>query len=337
MGKSFGCIKRAAAVLLICVLTLCAAACGRADRTLNVIPPDEMRLTVYTSHKAEVYEPIIREFEDRTGIWVTVVSDGTNKLLERIRNEGGSATADVMFGGGVDTLSAYSDCFEPYICEQESMIDSRYRCADGTWTAFSVLPMVIIYNNKLVYVNSVPSGWEELMQERWKGKVAFAMPDASGTGYTALATIMQILGRRSGLAKLKNVVAGDALSSSGAVVDTVAAGTKLAGITLEEAALKKLAQGAEISIVYPKEGTSAVPDGSALVRGAEHPENAKKFLDFVTGSEVQLMLTQNCCRRSVRTDVADGDDMPEVDLIDYDLEWATLAREEILEKWNEEN
>ena len=30
---------------------------------------EEKRLTVYTSHKQEVYAPIIKEFEERTGIW----------------------------------------------------------------------------------------------------------------------------------------------------------------------------------------------------------------------------------------------------------------------------
>ncbi len=49
---------------------------------------EEKRLTVYTSHKQEVYAPIIKEFEERTGIWVEVVPGGTTELLERIREEG---------------------------------------------------------------------------------------------------------------------------------------------------------------------------------------------------------------------------------------------------------
>ena len=69
------------------------------------------RLVVFTSHKPEVYEPIIREFEKTTSIWVEVVSGGTNELLERLR-ESGSYEADVMFGGGVESLGAFADCFE---------------------------------------------------------------------------------------------------------------------------------------------------------------------------------------------------------------------------------
>ena len=61
---------------------------------------EEKRLTVYTSHKQEVYAPIIKEFEERTGIWVEVVPGGTTELLERIREEGEKGSCDVMFGGG---------------------------------------------------------------------------------------------------------------------------------------------------------------------------------------------------------------------------------------------
>ena len=42
---------------------------------------------VYTSHKEEVWQPIVREFESRTGIWVDVVVGGSSELLERLDQE----------------------------------------------------------------------------------------------------------------------------------------------------------------------------------------------------------------------------------------------------------
>ena len=44
---------------------------------------------MYTSHKQEVYAPIIKEFEERTGIWVEVVPGGTTELLELDPGRGG--------------------------------------------------------------------------------------------------------------------------------------------------------------------------------------------------------------------------------------------------------
>ena len=72
-------------------------AAGEAE--LSLAPPEDERLVVYTSHKQELWWPIVREFEERTGIWVDVVTGGSNELLERISEEAESPRADVMFGG----------------------------------------------------------------------------------------------------------------------------------------------------------------------------------------------------------------------------------------------
>ena len=43
--------------------------CGQSEETVYQIPEDK-KLIVYTAHKEEVYEPIIKEFKERTGIYV---------------------------------------------------------------------------------------------------------------------------------------------------------------------------------------------------------------------------------------------------------------------------
>ena len=84
----------------LCALLLCLLpALARADA-----PDDAMRLVVYTAHKEEVYQPIVEEFERRTGVWVQVVSGGTTELLERIAAEAEAPVADVMSGGDAGEL-----------------------------------------------------------------------------------------------------------------------------------------------------------------------------------------------------------------------------------------
>gem|GEM_PF-6020381 len=80
-------------------LTGCAPA---AQDTAAYAPDESERLVLYTSHKKEVWWPIVKEFESRTGIWVEVVQGGTNELLEQLQKEQDAPRADVMFGGGVD-------------------------------------------------------------------------------------------------------------------------------------------------------------------------------------------------------------------------------------------
>ena len=119
-------------------------------------------------------------------------------------------------------------------------------------------------------------------------------------------------------------------------LDQVADGGAWLGVTLEETALKYVSGGADVGIVYPKEGTSAVPDASALVKGAPHEDNAKKFLDFTVSQDVQRLLGERFYRRSVRTDVPTGESLPDLEricFVDYDVDWASENREGVLMTW----
>ena len=237
---------------------------------------------MYTSHKEEVYWPIIQEFEARTGIWVEVEAGGTSELLARLRREADAPAADVMFGGGVDSLEAYQDCFSPYFCAGWEGLDPAMRSEEGLWTPFSALPVVLIYNTKLVVPGQI-TGWRDLFSPAWQGRIAFCDPSVSGSSFTGLITLLRAVDGDTDETLMRFAVSldGRQLDSSGAVLDSVAGGTDLVGITLEETALKRAAAGEDIALIYPDDGTSCIPDGGALVQGAPHPENARQFLDFI--------------------------------------------------------
>ncbi len=325
-----------AVCLGIAVAVMSVTGCGGAESGSQGPEKvsEEKRLTVYTSHKPEVYAPIVKEFEERTGIWVEVVPGGTTELLERIREEGEKGPCDVMFGGGVDSYEFYKDCFVPYESTQSDHIVSSYRTEDHAWTAFTELPIVLIYNNKLVDAAAAPRGFEDLFDGNWDGKVSFADPGKSGSSCTMLETMIQVLPMRENdvLEQFARVLNYRMASGSGAVLDEVSEGKYLVGLTLEETAKKYIDRGAALSIVYPREGTSAVADGCAVIRGAEHEENAKLFLDFIVSPDVQKLSADELYRRTVRDDVK-PDQKEEGSIMDFDLDWAVKNQESILERW----
>ena len=335
LSREDSAMKRLSAGLLLALLLL--SGCGRSVPTqTEYAPPEENRLVIYTSHKQEVYRPILREFEERTGIWVEVVSGGTNELLDRIEKERSDPKADVMFGGGVETLEAHEDSFSPYRCADASSVSPLYRQEADLWTPFSALPLVLIYNTKLVDPEWLRS-WADLTRPEFSGRVAFADPAVSGSSYTALVTWIYARGEDA-LEDLAAALDYRQLSSSGEVLSAVADGSCLVGITLEETALQRIAAGADLAVVYPRDGTSCVPDGTALIAGAPHRENAEKFLDFTLSREVQQLLGSRFYRRSVRSDVAAANSLPAMEtlnLVDYDPRWAAEHRETILRQWDE--
>ena len=325
-----------ALALLAAFLTGCSA---QQPEQLSCTPEEAQRLVIYTSHKEEVYTPIIREFEDRTGIWVDVISGGTNELLQRIQSESDAPAADVMFGGGVESLESYQDCFTPYICTEAGLILEQFQSESGYWTPFSALPVVLVYNTKLVAPGALTS-WSDLQAPAFRGRIAFADPQISGSSYTALVTLLQASGdeQKVSLSVFARALDGRQLNSSGAVLTAVADGSCLAGITLEETALKRIAAGDDIALVYPSDGTSCVPDGSALIKGAPHEENAKRFLDFTVSADVQALVGEQFCRRAVRAGVPANGQFPPLStlvMLPYDVEWASKNREQLLQDWSD--
>lgn len=331
--------QRALSVLLALALLAgpagCAAQAGPSGP--DYAPDESRRLVVYTSHKEEVWWPIVKEFEERTGIWVDVVYGATSELLERLSQEEKAPRADVMFGGGAESLETYRDCFTPYTCAGADHVLARFRSPDDLWTPFSALPVVLVYNTKLVEPGRI-ARWSDLLSPSLKGRIAFTDPAVSGSSFTGLLTMLYALDGdwHDTIRRFAGNLGGVQLDDSGEVLTAVARGDSLAGVTLEESALKRIAEGLNVAMVYPEDGSSCVPDGSALVRGAPHPDNARLFLDFTVSFEVQHLLVSQFCRRSVRDDVEPLDDLPALDqipLADYDIDRAAAERESVLMTW----
>jgi iron(III) transport system substrate-binding protein len=131
----------------------------------------------------------------------------------------------------------------------------------------------------------------------------------------------QLLGEsyKTLLPKFYDQLGGEILDSSGDVIPAVSDGTYLIGITLEETAKKYIEKGYNISLIYPNDGTSAVPDGIAMLKNAPHSYNAGKFIDFVVGYDTQKYAMENFYRRPVRTDVDLSPTYGSTKLIDFDV------------------
>ena len=333
------------------LMALFCASCGPGEassfRAAENAPAEEDRLIIYTSHKEEVWWPIVHEFESRTGIWVNVREGGTNELLDELDEESDDPEADLIFGGGAESLEAGKDLFSPYVSKEIGEVDPAYPDGNGLWTPFSALPIVLVYNTKLVNPDDL-SSWQDLMKEDFRGKIAYADPAKSGSNFTALVTLCSVLmeenpglAEEEALSRFAAQLDGKELDSSGDVLDRVADGTCLVGVTIEDTALARISAGQNLGIIYPGDGTSAVPDGTAIVRNAKHPENARRFVDFTLSADVQRMIAKRFARRPVRGDAEEslGDsgkelpDLAELNLIDYDISRVSSRRNQILMSW----
>lgn len=321
-------------IIAISILNLCS--CGKNAIEEEYVLNEDNKLVIYIGHKEEIYKPIIKEFEERTGIWVETVVGGTNQILEEIKFADSKGGIDIMFGGGIDSLMAYEDYFEPYITAQDENLDKTYASKNSSYTVFSKLPIVFVYNTRLVLPSGAPRRWEQILDYQWKGGIAFADPVESGSAYTSLSFMVQELKSEYGsdeevIRILAENLDGDLSKGSSILVDDVASGDKKIGIALEDVALKKKEKDKNIDIIYPIDSVCAVPDGCAIVKGAAHVENAEKFMEFIVSDDVQHLLEDRLYRRSVRTDFQSSSIPGEVM---YDCEYSITHRQELLSAWS---
>ena len=301
-------------------------------------------VVVYSPHDAEPLNAGVNLFMEKyPNVQVEVVAAGTGELCNRIAAESANPIADVLWGGGADSLAAFKEYFEPYVCANDEYIDDAYKDPEGYWIGESPLPMVIFYNKDLLAKDGLepPTSWADLTKPEWKGKIAYCLPSKSGSAYTQLCTMLLAEGGKEEgwdfIDDLYDNLDGRIVDSSGKCHKMVADGEFYIGLTIEKSAVK-YADNDSVGFVYPSDGTSAVPDGVALVKNCPNEDNAKLFIDFVTSKECQEEQSQNWGRRPVRSDVEVGEGMAklsELKLVDYDFDWAAKEKETIIEKFND--
>ncbi|MDD5863869.1 MAG: ABC transporter substrate-binding protein [Firmicutes bacterium] len=358
-------MKKILALLLVLTMVLGLCACGSSSApatepaktepqapavtdvaTEETVPAEKApedytgKLVVYSPHDADPLNAGVAQFEEKyPNIDVEVIAAGTGELCQRIVAEAANPQGDVLWGGGADTLAAYTDYFQPYVCANDEFIGDAYKDPNGYWIGESPLPMVFIYNKTLIDEADVPTTWEGLCNENLKGKIAYASPSKSGSAYTQLCTMLFSQPTiEDGWALVEKFIAnldGKLQDSSGNCHKLVASGEYALGVTIEKSAVL-YADNPDIGFVYP-ENNSAVPDGVALIKDCPNEENAKLFIDFVTSAECQTAQNADWARRPVRSDITPKDlcSLDECNVGKYDFDYAASNRDAIKEQFND--
>ena len=272
-------------------------------------------LVIYCPHPLEFINPIVAEFEGRTGIRVYVQTGGTGELL-KMAEEGSDPPCDIFWGGSLSTTSPKRELFEAYISCNEDMVRDEFKNREGNMSRFTDIPSVIMVNTNLIGDVKV-EGYEDLLQPELKGRIAMCDPATSSSAYEHLINMLYAMGDgepEQGWDYVEDFcrnLDGILLGGSGEVYQGVAQGKYAVGLTFEEAAAHYVADRGPVKLVYMKEGVISTPDSVCIVRGSRHVEEARDFVDFVTGKDAQTVISMRLDRRSVRKDVEEPSYLPD--------------------------
>nr|PZN73070.1 MAG: iron ABC transporter substrate-binding protein [Bacillota bacterium] len=336
-----------ALALAVCLLIL--AGCGSAKPS-STSPgstdsgsSEPKKLVIYAGMMEDHVKGAVAEFEAQTGIKVEWVRMSSGETLTRIRAEKENPKASVWYGGPADAFVAAAEegLLEPYISPNAAKIPDQFKDPNGYWTGIYVGLLGFGYNTKLMEEMGLtpPESWEDLLKPEFKGQIAVANPGSSGTSYTMLATIVQLMGEEEGIEYMKKLHEQVAqYPKSGTAPGQMAGrGEVLIGISFAHDIVKYAKEGMPLAVTFPKEGTGYEIGAVALIKGAPDEEAAKIFIDWALTKEAQELGQKYGSYQSLTNVEAQNPpeafSLDQVKIIDYDLQWAGSNRTRLVEKW----
>jgi len=283
---------------------LCSTAACSGGRAMKEV-------VVYTSVDQPRSEPVFKAFEAETGIRVKAVYDveasKTTGLANRLAAETGHPRADVFWSSEVIQTVALAEkgVFSPWSSAATRSAPAVLRDQGGRWTGLCPRERVILVNTDLVKPEEAPATIFDLVDGRWRAdEVGMALP-LFGTSFTQAVVLFDALGEERAAAFYEKAKAAGVriLDGNARVAALVADGTLKAGITDSDDAAVVLGKGAPVKVIVPdglEAGGLLIPGTAALVRGAPHPVEGGKLIDYLLSTEVGKKLAASgycCCSR----------------------------------------
>ena len=303
------------------------------------------KLTLYMGPPEKTCQTIAQGFEKKSGVKTTFLRLSAGEAINRIRAERATPQASILYGIGLPSmLTLKADgLLQAYKSPDAADIPAQYKDPEGFWTGTDTDFIGIASNKKFLQEKGLkaPQSWEDLTRPEYAGQICLGSPSTSGTGYTFLTTILQLMGEAKGWDYMKRFNANVAQYTRSGIGPTqlVGRGEVGVGILFAHDILGSIEKGFPIEMSLAQEGTGYDLFCVVMLKGAPEPDAAKKFVDWCcTPESVELLPTSDFF--SVPTNPkAKVPDLVKpyrnAKLINYDFSWAgsTQVRQQLVEKF----
>src|SRR5919106_4675968 len=256
-------------------------------------------LVLYCSVQEEWCRAMLTAFERKTGIKVAMTRKSSGETYAQVKAEASNPRGDIMWGGTgdphlqaaeegltVEYKSPMLKELQPWAVKQAEQ--SKYRTV-GIYAGV----LGFGYNTELLARRKLPEPkcWNDLLSDKYKDEVQVADPNSSGTSYTMLATIVQLMGEDKGFEYLKALHKNvNQYTKSGAAPAKAAAlGETTAGIAFMHDIVTMVVDKAPVKVVAPCEGTGYEIGSMSLIKGAKNMDNDKNFYDWALTADAQKL------------------------------------------------
>lgn len=294
-----------ALVIIVAMLGLIAGGCGGgkpAEAPKSQGPKGTVM--IYTSIYPDIIEMVKpalkKQFPDLDIQWFQA---GTEKVMAKVAGEIEAKKVQA------DLLMVADPSYYLTLKEQNLLLkyDSPNRKdvklnkdTEGYWTGVRISNMIIAYNTQKVSEADAPKSFKDLLDPKWKGRIAMPSPLLSGTAYVTAGVLSDKYGWEY-FEKLKTNGLKIEEGNS-AIQNKLLRGEYHAVMILEENILKIAAKGEPVKVVYPADGTIVIPSPIAIFNTSKNQDAAKAVLDWWLSKEGQEVIVKGWMH-SVRDDV----------------------------------
>jgi iron(III) transport system substrate-binding protein len=294
-----------------------------------------------------------QEFSRATGVRVLQTRKPTGEALAQLRAEAANPKTDLWWGGTGDPYyqAAEVGLLEPYrpgyLGDLHGWAVRQYAMSQNQVGGFYTSAIGFGWNEEVLKKKNLPAPkcWKDLLDPRYKGEIETSHPASSGTAYTILAGLVQLMGEdaafdylkklhrnvtqytRSGTAQARNVARGE-----------VAIGVSfIFGFDNE-----RLTNKFPVVAAAPCEGTPYEIGGIALVKGSRNPEAARRYYDWLMSpAGQQVGARANSLQVPANKTFTPDPRIPSLEgvrLIKYDFEKFGKAaeRKRLVDRWTRE-
>jgi len=291
-------------------------------------------------------------FTKETGITVGVQQKSAGEAMAQVAAERANPKIDLWYTGTGDPhlqaaemglTDEYKSPMLPQLYDWaiRQAEQSKYKTV-GVYTG----ALGIGYNPEVLAKKNLapPKCWADLANPIYRDEVQMANPNASGTAYSTIATLIQIFGEDKAFELMKGMHknTNNYPRSGVGSIRAAARGETGIAVTFLHDGMTEIANGFPIKLVVPCEGTGYEVGSMSIVKGAKNLESAKKFYDWALTPAAQKLGAET---KNFQTPSNKATPIPpaapklaDMKLINYDFAkyGSATERKRILEKWDRE-
>lgn len=310
------------------------------------------RLVLYCGVQEEWCRAMSAGFTKETGISVAMTRKSAGETLAQIKAEASNPRADMWWGGTGDpheqaaSEGLTTEYGSWHLAELHDWAQRPWRDTKGRTVGIYAGVLGFGYNVKLLQSKGLPEPkcWADLADPRFVDEVQMADPNASGTAYTLLATIVQLMGDEKGFGYLKALAKNvNQFTKAGAApAHAVSIGETTVGVTFLQDMIYETLTNPDVKAVLPCEGTGFEIGSMSIVKGARNLASAQRFYDWALTPAAQAIgpaLNQFQTPANRATPQAEkGIDFSKAKLISYDFAkyGSGETRKALLGRWDRE-